>query len=61
LPLAEFVRALLADGYAGIFTLEVSPTAIRAWNLAQTRQLLVRAIQSVRQLEAEDRDRVRRV
>lgn len=52
LPLAEFVRALLADGYAGIFTLEVSPTAIRVWNLAQTRQILARAIQFVRQLEA---------
>jgi sugar phosphate isomerase/epimerase len=53
LPLAEFVRALLADGYAGIFTLEVSPTAIRVWNLGQARQLLVQAIQFVRQLEVE--------
>jgi sugar phosphate isomerase/epimerase len=52
LPLAAFVRALLADGYAGIFTLEVSPTAIRVWNLAKTRQLLVQAIEFVRQLEA---------
>jgi sugar phosphate isomerase/epimerase len=51
LPLAEFVRTLLADGYAGSFTLEVSPTAVRAWNLAQTRQMLVQAIQFVGQLE----------
>lgn len=51
LPLAEFVRALLADGYAGIFTLEVSPTAIRVWNLARARQILIQAIQFVRQLE----------
>jgi sugar phosphate isomerase/epimerase len=56
LPLAEFVRALLADGYAGIFTLEVSPTAIRVWNLAQARQLLVQAIQFVRQLEASGKN-----
>ena len=53
LPLAEFVRRLLADGYAGILTLEVSPTAIHAWDLAQTRQMLVQAIQFVRQLEKE--------
>lgn len=53
LPLAEFVRALLADDYAGSFTLEVSPTAVRAWDLAQTRQILVGAIRFVRQLEAQ--------
>jgi sugar phosphate isomerase/epimerase len=60
LPLAEFVRALLADGYAGTFTLELSPTAIRAWNLAQARQLLMQAIQYVRQLEAEGKSGVSR-
>ncbi len=60
LPLAEFVQALLADGYAGIFTLEVSPTAIRVWNLAQARQLLIQAIQFVRQLEAGGKSRAGR-
>lgn len=52
LPLAEFVRALVADGYAGIFTLEVSPVAIHAWNLARTRQILAQAVGLVRQLES---------
>jgi sugar phosphate isomerase/epimerase len=52
LPLAEFVRALVADGYAGPFTLEVSPVAISAWNLARTRQILAQAVEQVRQLEA---------
>jgi sugar phosphate isomerase/epimerase len=53
LPLAEFVRTLVVDSYAGILTLEVSPTAIHAWDLAQARQILLRAIQFVRQLEGE--------
>ena len=51
LPLTEFVRALLADRYAGILTLEISPTAVQVWNLAQARQALVQAIQFVRQFE----------
>jgi sugar phosphate isomerase/epimerase len=56
LPLAQFVRELLADSYAGIFTLEVSPIAIQAWNLGKTRQLLTRAVRLVRQLEAAGKD-----
>jgi len=51
LPLSDFVRELLADRYAGILTLEISPTAIQAWNLARARQILVQAIQFVRQFE----------
>lgn len=54
LPLAEFVRALVADGYAGPITLEVSPVAIHAWNLARTRQILARAVDQVRRLTAEN-------
>jgi len=52
LPLAEFVRTLVADGYTGPLTLEVSPVAISAWNLARTRQILSEAIEQLRRLTA---------
>jgi len=53
LPLAEFVHMLLRSGYSGIFTLEVSPTAIKAWSLSRIREGLASAVTFVRQLEAE--------
>jgi len=53
LPLSDLVRALLADGYAGILTLEVSPTAAQVWNLVRTGEILGRALQFVRQLEGK--------
>ncbi len=53
LPLAEFVHMLLRTGYLGIFTLEVSPTAIKAWSLSRIREGLASAVTFVRQLEAE--------
>jgi sugar phosphate isomerase/epimerase len=56
LPLAEFVRELVGDSYTGIFTLEVSPIAIQAWNLAKTRQILSRAVRFVRELEVAGKD-----
>nr|MBC7244717.1 sugar phosphate isomerase/epimerase [Chloroflexota bacterium] len=51
LPLAEFVRLLLASGYSGPFTLEVSPTAIGAWSLSRVRKGLARMIEFVRRIE----------
>lgn len=53
LPLAEFVRHLLATGYSGTFTLEVSPTAIGAWSLSRVREGLAKMVEFVRQIEAE--------
>ena len=53
LPLAEFVRVLLRTGYSGIFTLEVSPTAVGAWSLSRVREGLTRAIKFVRQIERD--------
>ena len=32
LPLAEFVRSLVASGFSGHLTLEVSPVALKAWS-----------------------------
>ncbi len=54
LPLAEFARALVADGYAGPFTLEVSPIAIKAWDLARTRRILSQAVEQLRRLTADN-------
>lgn len=51
LPLSDFVRALLADSYAGVFTFEISPTAIGAWRLSQVRQSLRQALEFISQLE----------
>jgi sugar phosphate isomerase/epimerase len=53
LPLAEFMRVLLADGYSGLITVEVSPTALKAWSRSRIREGLVQAVASVRQLEAK--------
>jgi len=53
LPLTKFVHALLTTGYTGIFTLEISPTAVQAWNLSQVRERLAKAIGFVRQLEQQ--------
>lgn len=53
LPLAQFVRTLLRNGYAGILTFEVSPTAIQAWSLKRVRENLSGAVHFVRQIEAE--------
>ena len=51
LPLAEFVRILVKEGFGGAFTLEVSPTAIRAWSLSRIRQGLTEAVAYVRRAE----------
>ena len=59
LPLREFVRTLLATGYSGILTLEVSPTAIGAWSPSRAREGLVRAVRFVRELEQDARSRAR--
>lgn len=53
LPLAEFARQLSRSGYSGIFTLEVSPAAIRAWSYDGIREDLSHAVELVRQLEGE--------
>jgi sugar phosphate isomerase/epimerase len=53
LPLAEFVRTLLATGYSGLFTLELSPTAIQAWSIPRVREGLRSAVAFVRRIEAE--------
>jgi sugar phosphate isomerase/epimerase len=53
LPLAEFVRRLVGDGFRGALTLEVSPTAIQAWSLSRIRQGLTEAIGFVRRAEGE--------
>jgi sugar phosphate isomerase/epimerase len=55
LPLTEFMRLLLAGGYCGVLTLEVSPTALRAWSRQRISRGLTRAVASVRRLEAEAR------
>ena len=55
LPLTEFLRMLLDTGYSGIFTLEVSPTAIKAWNPSRVREGLANLVQFVRRLEAVHR------
>ncbi len=48
LPLAEFMRMLVNTGYSGILTLEISPTAIQAWNLARVRDGLANAVRFMR-------------
>ncbi|KPL16185.1 MAG: hypothetical protein AMJ93_16030 [Anaerolineae bacterium SM23_84] len=52
LPLARFVHRLLEDGYSGVFTLELSPTAIKAWSPSRVREGLTSAVRYVRQLLA---------
>jgi len=53
LPLAQFVRTLLRNGYAGILTFEISPTAMHACSLKRVRRGLARCVRFVRQIEAE--------
>ena len=53
LPLAGLIRALLARGYAGVLTVEVSPMALGAWRPSRARQRLASLVQSIRRLEAE--------
>jgi sugar phosphate isomerase/epimerase len=53
LPLVEFMHTLLAQGYAGVLTLEVSPMALGAWRPSRAGQRLASLVQSMRRLEAE--------
>ncbi len=50
LPLTDFLRTLLASDYCGVFTLELSPTAIKAWSPSLVRERLLTAVGYVRQL-----------
>jgi sugar phosphate isomerase/epimerase len=50
LPLSEFGHELLSSGYRGILTLEVSPTALKAWSPSLAREGLANAVGFVRQL-----------
>jgi len=52
LPLADFVRTLLAQGYAGVLTLEVSPTALRAWRPSRAGQRMASLVVAIRRMEA---------
>lgn len=44
LPLADFLRHLLADGYCGPITLELSPVALRIWWPPAVRRRLQQAV-----------------
>jgi len=48
LPLAQFVRSLVASGFSGPLTLEVSPVALKAWSPSRIREGLAKAVASVR-------------
>jgi sugar phosphate isomerase/epimerase len=50
LPLAEFVRVLVASGYSGPVTLEVSPVALKAWSPSRVREGLAKAIALVQRM-----------
>ncbi len=50
LPLAEFVRVLVASDYSGPLTLEVSPVALKAWSPSRVREGLAKVIASVRRM-----------
>lgn len=52
LPLVEVLRVLRHSGYCGPVTLEISPTALRAWSVAHVRSGLAEAVRFVRQAEA---------
>ena len=58
LPLADLVRVLLRSGYSGPLTLEISPTALRAWSVALVRSGLAEAVRFVRELEAAEAGKV---
>lgn len=51
LPLADLVRVLVRSCYSGPLTLEISPIALRAWNVARVRSGLAEAVRFVRELE----------
>jgi len=55
LPLADFMRVVLGSGYSGTFTVEVSPTALRAWRPSQVCEALIALVVCVRRMEAEAR------
>lgn len=48
LPLGELLGRLGDAGYAGLITLELSPLALRFWNRAATRRLLVETLRNCR-------------
>ena len=48
MPLADFLRALARDGYAGPVTLELSPVALRIWNPRTVERKLKESIEFVR-------------
>jgi sugar phosphate isomerase/epimerase len=48
LDLAELLKMLQRDKYAGLVTLEVSPYHLRAWNLRQGRERLAESLAYVR-------------
>jgi len=50
LPLAEFMRVLVASDYSGPVTLEVSPVALKAWSPSRVREGLAKAVASARQM-----------
>ena len=52
LPLAEFVGALIRDGYRGDIALELSPLRLEIWSLARARRRLVEAVDTTRQMLA---------
>ena len=56
LPLRAFLRGLFISGYAGPITVEVSPTAIKAWSLAHIRQGLSEAAQFIVRAESAARN-----
>jgi sugar phosphate isomerase/epimerase len=49
LPLREFLGGLARDGYEGLVTLELSPTALSIWNPRAAERKLAQALQYVRQ------------
>lgn len=49
LPLIELLQRLRADSYRGLVTLEVSPTALRAWWPPRAKEELIRCLDFVRE------------
>ena len=47
-PLAEFLKMLARDQYAGLLTLEVSPYHLHGWSLRQSRERLAESLAYVR-------------
>lgn len=48
LPIPAFLRALAADAYPGLLTLEIAPHHLRAWNLKAARHHLAAALDCIR-------------